>query len=109
GIMNSGYKKKTAFVLRAALAGSASSTEPDQPNGLGSARVNRFSSWCPKIIAQIGDLPPTLADRCIVLRLQRKTQGEQCERLRNLEPADLRRQCARFALDHQQAIADARP
>src|SRR5207249_10840822 len=34
---------------------------------------------------------------------------EECERLRNLEAAPLRRQCARFVLDHSQAIAAARP
>jgi hypothetical protein len=60
-------------------------------------------------MAAIGRLPDTLADRCIVLRMHRKAAQEQCERLRNLDTADLRRQCARFVADHANAIAGALP
>jgi len=44
-------------------------------------------------------LPDTLADRCIVIRMQRKMADERCERLRKAqsETAELRRKCARFA------------
>src|SRR5262249_26896364 len=69
----------------------------------------RFSCWCPKVIAAIGRLPDTLADRCIVIRMHRKTIKEQCERLRNLDTSPHRRQCARFALDHRAAISNAQP
>jgi hypothetical protein len=41
--------------------------------------------------------------------MQRKTASETCERLRNLESTPLRRQCARFAQDHAEGIANARP
>ncbi len=41
--------------------------------------------------------------------MQRKTAQEQCERLRNLEPTALRRQCARVVADHAPAIAAACP
>src|SRR5437667_12540418 len=41
--------------------------------------------------------------------MHRKTLDEQCERLRDLDNTTLRRQCARFVLDHQRAIANARP
>ncbi len=34
--------------------------------------LKRFSCWCPKILAAIGRLPDTLADRCIIIRMQRK-------------------------------------
>jgi hypothetical protein len=71
--------------------------------------VSRFSCWCPKLISQIGRLPETLADRCIVIRIQRKTPNESCERLRNLEATTLKGQCARFVLDHQAQIAGAQP
>jgi hypothetical protein len=60
-------------------------------------------------MAAIGRLPETLADRCIVIRMQRKTPGENCERLKNLDATPLRQQCARFAQDHAGLIADARP
>jgi len=57
-------------------------------------------------------MPDTLEDRCLVIRMQRKTPGEQCERLKSLESAPvstLRRKCARFVLDHAAEIARARP
>jgi hypothetical protein len=41
--------------------------------------------------------------------MQRKTSKEQCERLRLLEATPLRQQCARFVLDHAQAITAAKP
>ena len=109
GILNSGYKRKTSFVVR------VTSEAPNTPaNGNGSltamaSRLARFSCWCPKAMAAIGRFPDTLADRCIVIRMQRKTTKEECERLRNLETTTLRRQCARFALDNAQAVGSARP
>jgi hypothetical protein len=73
------------------------------------SRLVRFSCWCPKVMAAIGRLPDTLADRCIVIRMQRKTQQEQCERLRNVDTRSLQQQCARFVLDHVAQIASASP
>ena len=88
------------------------------------------------MIAAIGHLPETLADRCIVIRMQRKRGGEVCERLRNLDApassasvlqnsktptlqhsqtpelstaAAIRKLCARFALEHQHSITTATP
>ena len=72
-------------------------------------RLARFSCWCPKVIAAIGRLPETLSDRCIVIRMQRKTAKEECERLRSLEGEPLRRRCARFVRDHAVEIARGRP
>jgi hypothetical protein len=60
-------------------------------------------------MAAIGRLPETLADRCIVIRMQRKTWLEECERLRNLETTALRQQCARLVMDHRREITSARP
>jgi hypothetical protein len=68
-----------------------------------------FSCWCPKIIASIGRLPDTLADRCIVIRMHRKTQFEQCDRLRNLDAADLKQDCVRFVAENSERIASAQP
>ncbi len=108
GILNSGYHKKSSFVLRAvnepAPAPSANPNPASQAVGLA-----RYSVWCPKAISRIGRLPPTLADRCILIRMHRKTRSEKCERLRNINAANLQRQCARFVVDHSAAIAAARP
>src|SRR5208283_4806842 len=75
----------------------------------GRGQLAKFSCWCPKAIARIGRLPHTLADRCIVLVMQRKLASESCERLRDLEGERLGRQCARFVRDHAEEIRRARP
>jgi len=130
GILNAGYHRGTAFVIRFAQPGELAPEqwEDREHRGFKSSKIksflrstrrasgnpsasalSRFSCWCPKAMAAIGRLPDTLADRCIVIRMQRKTANEKCERLRNLESATLTRQCARFVLDRQEAIAAARP
>jgi len=127
GILNAGYKKKTGFVWRAINQRETSSISDNEPSihqsinpaptALDARRstldtplqVQRFSCWCPKVIATIGLLPDTLADRCIVIRMQRKTRHEQCERLRKLDAEPLKQQCARFVLDHVDKIAVAQP
>jgi hypothetical protein len=107
GILNSGYTRKTAYVVRVAheLPSHSHASHITHPG----SRLLRFSCWCPKIIAAIGRLPDTLMDRCIGITMQRKTATEICDRLRDLDGVILRRQCRRFVLDHHQAIATARP
>lgn len=105
GILNSGYTRKTAYVVR--VGG-------NQLHGLqsykgGSTGLRKFSCWCPKVIAAIGRLPETLMDRCISITMQRKKAGESCERLRNLDGTAWRRKCLRFVADHAEAIAGAEP
>jgi 5S rRNA maturation endonuclease (ribonuclease M5) len=41
-----------------------------------------FSTFCPKVIAGIGKLPDTVADRAIPIRLKRAARGEKVERFR---------------------------
>src|SRR5438105_13144448 len=60
-------------------------------------------------MAQIGRLPETLADRCIILRMRRKTPEDKCERLKTIDGTRLKRQCARFIQDHAAEIASASP
>ena len=97
-ILNTGYTLETAYVAPMG----------NQEKGNRSPR-GRFSCFCPKAIAFIGQLPEALADRCIVIRMQRKTAKERCERLNTREANQLKRKCARFVLDHAEAIARARP
>ena len=106
GILNSGYTKSTAFVWRMCYD-SAPGEETD--SGTAGGRVARYSCWCPKAIAGIGRLPATLASRCIVVQMQRKTEREECERLKRLEAGELKRKCARFVADHAKEIAEAEP
>jgi hypothetical protein len=119
GILNSGYTRATAYVVRtcpfrvpqSAARGSDPNSGRADPTAapVQSIGLARFSAWCPKALAGIGCLPDTLADRCILIRMQRKTPNEECERLRNLTVTTLREQCARFVLDHGTVIARAHP
>jgi len=114
GILNSGYSRKTAYVVRVANQTQGSkfgmrSGEGEEAREQGRSRLARFSCWCPKVMAAIGRFPDTLADRCIVIRMQRKTAQEKCERLRNLDAIRLRRQCARFVIDRTDEIRNASP
>jgi hypothetical protein len=87
GILNSGYKRKTAYVVRVAMeawkrdgsqpksqrvaeggmerqdhgGGEEKSGEREWQAGRGRrSRLVRYSSWCPKAIATIKHLPETL-------------------------------------------------
>jgi hypothetical protein len=122
GILNSGYTRRMAYVIRMRPKSRTKSGGQSQANGDGVVQngaegkawddgleASRYSSWCPKAIATIRHLPETLADRCIVIPMQRKSVHEKCERLRNLKGTDLRRKCARFVMDHAEEIAGATP
>src|SRR5206468_3040322 len=111
GILNSGYTRKMAYVLRL-TNDPLLDPESGFPISRGRARLARYSCFGPKAIAQIGRLPRTLADRCIVIPMERKMASEIRKRLIDLDKAvleRLRRQCARFVLGHRAAIAKARP
>jgi hypothetical protein len=89
-------------------AASLENSKVESPDGRPSSLL-RFSCWCPKVMAAIGRLPDTLADRCIVIRMERKTIHEDCERLRNFEASNLRERCAQFVRQNRAAIASAEP
>ncbi len=127
GILNSGYSRKTAYVVRVRPGtGPHDPGSGKPPGGLPQSpdsgraslpgaptnthtRLEKFSCWCPKVIAAIGRLPDTLSDRCIIIRMQRKTAGETCERLREFSEDGIRARCVRFVRDHADAIRAARP
>jgi hypothetical protein len=73
------------------------------------SRLVKFSCWCPKVMSAIGKLPETLADRCILIRMQRKGKNERCERLEDFDATEMRQKCARFVEDHAEAIRTRRP
>ncbi len=76
--------------LRALLnAGNRRGTKVPRCAGFGSDLVE-FEVFCPKAIAGIGELPPTVADRAIPIRLRRRnrqTEPVQRFRRREVEPA----------------------
>jgi putative DNA primase/helicase len=95
GILNSGHTKAAAHVIRNVKH-----------------KPRRFSTWAPKAIATIGTLADTLADRAIVVQLQRKpptaTVARLCRR-DSEEFAALRSQAARWAIDNFDVLVDPEP
>src|SRR5205814_5034442 len=74
GILNAGYTRDTAYVVRVSnQKGSERESEGAPDRQKAGSRLARFSCFCPKAIASIGRLPETLADRCILFWMQRKT------------------------------------
>lgn len=67
GLLNAGYR-------RGAVA--------RRMGGPKMTTLEAFPVYCPKAFAAIGQLPDTIADRSIAIRLQRKTREEQVERFR---------------------------
>ena len=97
GILNNGYSRGQAFVVRC--------------DGDDNA-VKTFRVWAPKVLCGIGSLSDTLASRCITIQMRRKRAGENVERLR----ADrqgwaeaLRSRCARWAADSAEKLRGADP
>jgi hypothetical protein len=120
GILNCGNTWRTAYVLRlsgrkgcgprpkAAHAKEGELVVPKQSEGgsLDSSLV-RYSCWCPKVIAMIGRVPDTIADRSIVVRLERKLVTEKCAPLTDFKPETITAKCVRFADDNSELIARA--
>src|SRR3990167_1953676 len=65
-LLNSGHTRGGAFAIRC----DGEDLEPAQ-----------FTTWCPKVLAAIGKLAPTLADRSVEVRLQRKKPTETTGRV----------------------------
>lgn len=87
GIINSGHKKKQAYVIR-------NVGDQHEPN--------RFSTWGAKAIAGIGNLHETILDRGIVLNLRRKKSNEKVQRIPLEDESidkEIRSKLLRFAND----------
>ncbi|HWP62451.1 MAG TPA: DUF3631 domain-containing protein [Candidatus Binatia bacterium] len=86
GLLNNGYRRGQPY-LRVVGEGKK-------------MRVEAFDPFCPKAVAAIGDLPDTVLDRAVVIRLQRRRQDEP------VEPFRLRR-AAEEATPIREALAAA--
>jgi putative DNA primase/helicase len=123
GIINSGNTWRTAYVLRLtkskpnpvgehgtrpyprAVPDSEPSTINSQPSS--DTGLKKYSCWCPKVIAMIGQAPDTIADRSIVVPMSRKLVTETCAPLAELNTTEIKSKCARFTLDTAQFITEA--
>src|SRR5262245_15751315 len=92
GVLNSGHRRRQAFVLRC----DGDNHEP-----------RRFSTWCAKAIALIGRLPSTIEDRSIVINMRRKSRDEKVASIHQtlfLETAVISRKAARWAADNVEQL-----
>jgi len=97
GVLNSGHRRSLAYVPRCV----GDDHEP-----------RKFKTWAPKAVALIGELPDTLQDRSVEIRMRRRAPDEEVERLRldrlgELEP--LRRKAWTWARRHEDELRDADP
>jgi len=102
GILNCGNTIRTAFVLRSVatrLRRSATGEATEGGKAVSRKRVVRYSCYCPKVVALIGTVPETIADRSIVVRMERKNTTQTVLPLSQLDVAEITAQCARFAKD----------
>ncbi len=99
GLLNAGHRRG-ADVVRMVGQGTAMKAE-------------RFSVFGAKVLAGIGELPETVADRSIIIRLQRQAPGERVGRFRrrDVEPVagDLRDRLAEWLAPLVADLREARP
>jgi hypothetical protein len=106
GILNAGNTRRTAFVLRLARSNAKEQPEGGQQEDRQPSIVVRFSCWCPKVIAMIGRVPETLADRSIVVNMERKLVSERCVPLAEFNPGPIKSACKRWADDHAKQVRE---
>jgi hypothetical protein len=98
GILNSGHRKSSAVIVRR--------------GGEGFKDLVQYSTWAPKAIASIRDLPDTLMDRSIPIRLRRKTEEEKVDHFRTDRTAEFeifRRQAIRWVIDNVNILQTTDP
>ncbi|HEV2327218.1 MAG TPA: DUF3631 domain-containing protein, partial [Verrucomicrobiae bacterium] len=107
GIINSGNTWRTAYVLR--MSKSRKSRGQANPAPVvedADSTLKRYNCWCPKVVAMIGQVPDTIADRSIVVLMCRKLVSETRAPLSELDTIQIKAKCARFALDSRQTVAE---
>lgn len=99
GIVNSGHTFKTAYVMR---------VEGDSSN----RQVQRFSTWTPTVLAKIKDLSPTIADRAVEVRCERKLVTDTVVKLPISHDDDclpIRQKSLRWSEDNAATLRNALP
>jgi len=113
GIINCGNTWRTAYVLRSrgkvlpATSGADDTEAPDSAALNGTKTIRPYSCWCPKVVAMIGTVPETIAERSIVVRMSRKLVTDKCLPLRALDGTEIVRKCVRVSTDIREQILAA--
>lgn len=95
GVLNAGYKRGATI-----------------PRVVGdNQEVRQFETFGPKMLAGIGNLPPTLRDRSIRIAMEKKgdQKVEKWTRRSRLTLAPIRRRCLRWANDNVGQFSDIEP
>ena len=97
GVLNSGFKASGTYSRCVGATGT-------------NLKVEDFNTFCPKAIAGIGQLPDTVADRSIPIRLKRRALSERVERKRErkigAEAEPLRDRIAEWANVHEDNLSN---
>ena len=95
GVLNSGFER-SGNVIRVVEVN-------------GKHQPIQFSTFAPCALAAIGDLPPTLADRSVPIRMIRKAVAEKVQKFRHGrnrgDLADLARKLARWSVDAEPTLS----
>lgn len=98
GMLNAGYRR---------------GAESHRMGGAKMTELQAFPVFCPKVFAGIGELPDTIRDRTIRVRLERRTRDEPIERFRRRDVAQnagpIRESLAAYVTLHADRLMDARP
>jgi len=100
GLINSGFDRAGARFVK------------NVPRPGGGYEAQAFSTWCPMLLAGIGKLPGTVADRAIEIELERKPSAQKVKPLRAGDGSELRdigRKAARWVADNLDALRDTQP
>jgi putative DNA primase/helicase len=98
-VINSSHRRSGAMVLRAVKIGEE-------------IVVRRFSTWAPMVLAGIGTLPDTIADRSVIVRLERRSRVNPIDRLDDAARdrlSTLARKLARWARNRGDRAFPAQP
>lgn len=75
--------------------------------------IIQYEVYCPKVLAGIGELPDTIADRSFPIRMQKKTPEERVERFRardvKMLAMPIKEAVIAWAEAHGAALGEARP
>ncbi len=97
GLINAGFNRDLAFVIRTVEVG-------------GDYIPQKFCTWGPKAIAQIGQPAQTIVDRGISVPMDRKPANIKVARLRGRDSfIEIRQKCLTWAIAHQARLAEAEP
>jgi hypothetical protein len=91
GMINSGFTRAGAQFVK------------NVPTRDGGFEPRAFSTWCPMLLAGIGSLPDTVADRSIIIEMMRKRPDERVKRLRARDGGELSDLDRKMALGGRQS------